>query len=420
MRTNIYNLILIVVCGSVFLSCASRDHSQVINNDSTYIFPAKNSEDFNTNIILGNRAGSLTGRPVLQGQFLPIGEKQRVYAMILIDHLNPNSGGTHLFHIEWISPNQRVLYKKQITLSTSDTSDFFLSSIGTSMRETGNYLLRVYYFRELIAEKAFTLVPEAVYVDSLRKKLGAEITFCRKIDKQTGERIGADSIFFNGKKRWVTAIVDFKQQPLFHEDELKFRMEWIGPDDKVTYNKLLTFKQEDNDFIVKSSLSLKPEKRQPGQYKLNVYFFRYLIAGGQFTLKPEEIKTGQKIKWINIGPIPIRFYTKNKRQQDVWNENGNEFYITRNEKVYVSIDVSKTQIDTTRELSIHWISPAGKVFFRKTIRLSDVESLQHITSSISTDPEKRKPGRYAIRVIYLNGIAAEKQFFLKHQPEIKN
>lgn len=415
MIIRIYNLLLIVLCGTVFISCATRDHSPVINNDSTYVYPAKNSEDINVNIILGNRTGSITGKPVLQGQYFPIGEKERVYSMITIENRQKHISQDHMFHVEWINQNNRVFYRKQTILTSADTSDFILSSVGTSMRQAGDYRIRVYYFRELIAEKTFKLVPENVYADSIRNKLGAQITFCRRIDKTTGERIGIDSIFYNGKKRWVTAIIDFHQKPIFEHDELKFRMEWIGPDNKVSYNKLLSYSHEDKDYVLRSSLSLKPDKRQPGDYRVNVYFFRYLIASGKFTLKPEEPKAAQITKRINIGAIPIVFYTQKDKVTGEISDAGNEFAISKNKKVYVRIDLSGARIDKNKELSIHWINPEGKPFFKKQIRLDEVESLKDIVSSVSIDPEKRKPGKYSLRVLYLKKIAAEKSFTLKSQ-----
>ncbi len=65
-----------------------------------------------------------------------------------------------MFHIDWIDSTGNSLYKKRIDLSPSDSSSRIISSISLSppKRKVGEYIVRVYLFRELIAEKKFQLV----------------------------------------------------------------------------------------------------------------------------------------------------------------------------------------------------------------------------------------------------------------------
>jgi hypothetical protein len=60
-----------------------------------------------------------------------------------------------MFHLVWIGPNDREFYTKRIDFDATETPARLVNSISIppSRRTPGRYTLRVYLFRELIAEK---------------------------------------------------------------------------------------------------------------------------------------------------------------------------------------------------------------------------------------------------------------------------
>jgi hypothetical protein len=411
-KTNSGPGIMLVVFLLMFITgCPNHKSQPTLLGDHTVAYLPKKTDGINANITLGLKTGKMTGKPIFTGTVFPIGEKERVFAMVSLHNFSDHQSVPHLFHIEWLNQNDRVIYRKKIALSGDDTTQTILSSISTAQRGAGNYTFRVFYFRELIAQKQFRLVKESLYRTALIQYPGATLTFCRKIDKSTGERIGVDSVFYGGPKKWLTAIADFQRRPVF-DDVMRFRMEWIGPDNQINYNKLLTFLPKDSLKPVRSSVSLKSEKRPPGKYTVNLYFFQYLLARNSFTLLAEEKHTDKKIPKQHFGPVPIRLFVQKDQQPAEETQLNPVFYLSPGVKLHTSVDISRTSIDKEGEIIIQWINPTNKVFFKKAVALTSAESLTDIRSSISIDPDKRTPGQYAVRIMYQKKMAAEKRFRL--------
>ncbi len=109
-------------------------------------------------------------------------------------------------------------------------------SISPEKREPGIMLFRLFLFRELIAEKKFQL-SDFVPISEKEFNISANITLFRKVGKKTGKKIGEGTVFTIKKKAKVRAIVDLGNLDEYLEDELKFRLEWIGPNSKSFYTK---------------------------------------------------------------------------------------------------------------------------------------------------------------------------------------
>lgn len=140
----------------------------------------------------------------------------------------------------------------------------------------------------------------------------AEITFCRKIGKKSGKRIGVAQRFEAAEKRYVQGLVDFRNvrpQRLY-----AVHLVWIKPDGKEMFRRYAEVvtephgdgyeivihwkKAEDLDYLkeerresaaagftLASRLNISHSRqRLPGDYLLRVYLDRRLLTEKVFTL----------------------------------------------------------------------------------------------------------------------------------------
>ena len=116
----------------------------------------------------------------------------------------------------------------------------------------------------------------------------AKITLCRKFGKKSGKPIGAGTVFTTGEKAKVRALVELENAFALGKRELMFHLVWVGPDDKKFYKKMYLLSPEEETARIKSSISIPPDRREPGVYTLRVYLFRELLAEKRFELRAEE------------------------------------------------------------------------------------------------------------------------------------
>jgi hypothetical protein len=191
-----------------------------------------------------------------------------------------------MFHIEWIDPDGKTIYRKRVDLLPGDSSSTLYSSISVTpeKREPGNYLVRLFLFRELIAEKNFEL-RNYVPITGKEFNIKGNIILYRKIGKKTGKKIGAGTVFTIKEKAKVRASIELKNRYEYLDKELKFGLEWIGPDSNSFYSKTINLQPGDSSSTLKSSISITPKKRQPGTYILRVYIYKTLLAEKKFVLR---------------------------------------------------------------------------------------------------------------------------------------
>ncbi len=257
-----------------FTHCSTRQSNPVVSPDGELKYPPVQEGQISTSITLCRNLGKTSQKPLFAGTAFPVGEKERVLAWVRIENYENLSNRPQLFHVEWINPNGTSIFKKEITQFVSDTANIIQSSLSSESRTPGNYLFRVYHFRELIAEKPFRFVDEHEYNDSIARGFGASITMCKSVDKTTGELSEVDSVFYIGNKNWVNAVVSFRNKPVNEDEELKFLMEWIAPDSTGGYNRRISISPGDSTYLLRSSVSISPGKRPTGAYRVNLYLFR--------------------------------------------------------------------------------------------------------------------------------------------------
>ncbi len=115
----------------------------------------------------------------------------------------------------------------------------------------------------------------------------ASITLCRDVSKKTGKRLGTGRVFTLAKGARVHAFVDLENPYALGQRLLKFHLVWSTADGNVFYQKQIAFDPSDEDTMLKSSISIRPSRRDPGDYTFRVYLFRELIAEKNFRLRTE-------------------------------------------------------------------------------------------------------------------------------------
>ena len=192
-----------------------------------------------------------------------------------------------MFHLDWIGPDNHSFYRKKIILTAGDTAKALHTSISAEpqVRDPGNYKLKVYLFRELIAEKKLTLLPEFRLTKTPDEEIKANIILYRYRSKKTGKRIGEGKAFKRKKKAHVRADIHIENRFAYGHRELLLHLHWIGPDNNIFYRKKIDFPAGDSTTNIRSSVSIAPDKRKPGKYRLEVYLFKELIGKTEFELK---------------------------------------------------------------------------------------------------------------------------------------
>jgi hypothetical protein len=301
---------LLIVYLFAFSGCASRERTPVTLKDSTIFYPAKFEKVLFKGISLSNKISKKTGRSIKPGIVFKLDDKAKLYASI--ENVFSKSN-VSMLHVDWIDSKGNSFYRKRIDIYPEDSLLLISSaiSISTQKRDTGTYSVRFYLYRELFAEKKFQLVDSATYsklfppkdkpksekqqekqitkkkVTKLKTstvQVKANLVLCKKLSKKTGKPIGADSIFVIGDKAKVKAIVNIEKPDIKSNEQMKFYFDWIGPDGKSFYKKQVVYSTSNPLFTISNSISITPEKRQPGTYTLQVSFRKRIIAVQKFEL----------------------------------------------------------------------------------------------------------------------------------------
>jgi len=252
--------------------------------DSTIIFPSKKADGISAKITFSRYLVQKSARQSAISTVFPIKDDGNVYAVVELENRLNHTDRPLMFHIDWIDTENKSFYKKQIDLPLGDSTISLLSSVSVSpdKRPTGKYMVRVYLFRELIAEKYFELRDSAGV-----EKVYGNIVFFKSLDKESGEMKGVDTVFEIKKKGILRAQINLQNLDIYQDEELPIRLEWIGNDGESFYSKKIDVKPADSISSITGSISITPDKRQAGVYFLRAYLFDEMIAERKFLLKPE-------------------------------------------------------------------------------------------------------------------------------------
>ena len=408
----IKNIVLLpIVVSLLFLAgagCSSREKKPVTLADSTIIYPSKKTDGLTATIALCRKIDKKTGKRIGEGTAFTIMEKTRAHAIADIPNLSLKEGKGLMFHFNWIGPNGKSFFKKQIDIFPNDSSSSISStiSIKPGTRQAGDYKIQLYFFRELIAEKKFTLFPEfnaeSFFADGTQQNIG----LFKKAKNETGNKLDEDPVFEMGQKEKVKAFFHLGKHIDYGARELLFRFEWSGEDTTAFYRKRIALSPEDSSTIIKSSISIAPKKRKEGNYTVKLFLFNEFIAEKKFVLIPEPKTPPIKAQ--------IGFYRKLDKKTVKRIGEGTKFKIGKKRKVRASVTLHNCSVNNKRDLEflIEWVGPDTKVFYRKKVKLKPDNHALTIKSSISISPEKRQPGNYILSVSLFNKQLAKKSFKL--------
>ncbi len=263
--------------------CSSRTGQPLENADNTIIYPPKNADDISANIILCRKISKTSGKPIGAGTTFEIKDRENLRALIQLQNREKKTKDLW-FHVDWIGPNGKSFFVKSTILHAADSASELNSSVSISpeLRQPGECRIKLYLFRELIAEKIFTLIPDNGIDEN---EVKASIILCRKIDKETGLPVEIDSSFRIRKKGKMNAIIDLTNlNPDEDDRELKFRLEWSDDEGNAFFKKKVDFIPTDTVAQLTSSISITPEKREAGIYWFRIYQSNKVLAERRFEL----------------------------------------------------------------------------------------------------------------------------------------
>jgi len=141
--------------------CSDRVETAASGKDSTAVYPAKEPGGVEASILLYRAKSKKSGRLLGADGPFTIKEKSKVRARITLENADALAERGGMFHLVWVDPEGKEFYTKRIDWTPED-GDEITSSVSAypGKRDPGEYALRLYLFRELIAEKSFLLETE--------------------------------------------------------------------------------------------------------------------------------------------------------------------------------------------------------------------------------------------------------------------
>ncbi len=256
-----------------------------------------------------------------------------------------------------------------------------------------------------------------VYPAKKANGISAKITLCRKMNTKTGKQIGEGNVFTIMEKEKLRAFIEIENRFSFGNKELMFHIDWIGENGRSFYRKQFILAPDDSTTVIKSSISISPEIRQTGKYTLRVYFFRELISEKKFEIFPKFRITPFSGEGTT-GNITLCRKVDTKTGKQIGEDT--VFTIKKNANIRAFFDLENRFVFGDRELMFRfdWIEEDNKSFFKKQFNLSANDTSSTIFSSISISPEKRKTGKYSLRIYLFNELIAVKNFKLITEPGI--
>ena len=118
--------------------------------------------------------------------------------------------------------------------------------------------------------------------------ISAKIMFSRFIGQKSRRQWAISDVFPLKENENVYAVINLDNRHNFKDNELMFHIDWAGPDGGSFYSKKIEIKRSDSVSTFNGSISITPDKREPGEYLLRVYLFDEMIGEKSFVLKPSE------------------------------------------------------------------------------------------------------------------------------------
>ena len=400
-------------------SCSSRIDTPLTNEEEqSESYLAKDSAGMNANIILYKGVDPRTKSYIAANSFT-IKNKAKVYAAVFLDNYYYHRNEEVMLHIDWIDPSGNSFFRKRVDITNGDSLQEIKSaiSIEPGRRDTGKYSLRVYLFRELIAEKHFLVSyinkdSLAIFSADPANAISPDIALGLK-DQKKSFAADKSEIFTIKKKTRIYASVNINNRFKFLKNELSGSISWIDPDNSILSADDFYISPHDSLSEISSSISLSPKINKTGKYLCTISLFGKRIGEKRFEIKEpeEEIIVVKKIKGISADLILCRsFSKKTKKARGI----SDSFKLGNKAKVRAVVNFSASDeiTDKNQQIKIEWINSKNKTFYKKSYKIKANHKSTYFISSISISAKKRDPGEYKCRVFYNSTLVSEKKFIL--------
>jgi hypothetical protein len=216
-----------------------------------------------------------------------IREKGWIRAMLDLEDTDRFSPYKLLFTFNWIGPNGKSIYRKEAVYPPDDSSSNLKSSVSASPenRQPGTYKLQLLLFGNLIAEKTFEVIEKPVQKESALVKYNASLVLCNTDNYTVCQTDPKVSVFQTGKKARVYAFATIEHRSSIQNKKTQFYLEWTDAKGETVFRKRFEIHPGETIDILSSSISLSPEKRQPGFYFVRLYHSKDLLAESKFEVR---------------------------------------------------------------------------------------------------------------------------------------
>jgi len=393
--------------------CAERFETAAVMNDSTIVFPQKDPDGISAKVTFCSKVSRKTGKRTGTNHIFALSENADVFAVVDLRNCDFNNQNSLLFHVDWIDPNGNSFFQKRIDLTPADSSTVLHSSISLNpdKREPGRYLFRVYLFRELIAEKYFTLLPYGQKPPSAADLLNVDVELSNSnADLETGSILN-DSVFTIDGRGNVYANARVDNMVVLLDDMLEFTLSWHGPTGETWFKKEFEFTPADSSAVLSSAISLDPDKREPGPCSVRLYLFDELLAEEKFTLISAPMPKLPKLSRLNT---TMTFCKKFNSKTGEMEEIDSVFSIQQEGWIHAVVKMNNADFEEKHNLKfeIEWIDPSGKSFYRKQIDVKTGKNEMVISAAISVSIAKRSTGVYKVKLNYAGRQLKESTFRL--------
>ncbi len=109
--------------------CSERAPEAVILPDSTIVYHSKKADGISAKITFSSNYYKKSGRQSAIRKVFPLKPEASIYAVVELENRLKNLSPTLVFHLDWIGPDGKSFYLKQIDLLPDDSSSALVSSI---------------------------------------------------------------------------------------------------------------------------------------------------------------------------------------------------------------------------------------------------------------------------------------------------
>lgn len=239
------------------------------------------------NLVVYQKVDKITGKPNEQDSVFTISEKGWIRAMLDLEDPEKFSPYKLIFTFNWIGPIGKSIYKKEAVYPPEDSSSIVRSSVSASPenRQPGTYKLQLFLFGNLIAEKPFEVREKPVQKESLAVKFNASLILCN-IDNYSGCLSEPPvAVFQTGQKERVYAFANIEHKSSSRNKKTLLNLEWTDSKGKSVFRKRFEINSGEPIELLSSSISLSPDKRQPGLYYVRLYHATTVLAEKKFEVR---------------------------------------------------------------------------------------------------------------------------------------